>query len=279
MSNTVTPTPTALSNSPFSPIVVKPGEIDPLKCYTDIPTPITLYHDAGTAFNFNIYFVDRWNNLHDETIATGEVVVASAIYDNHDEWRSSIASDDPTWPATYGTNLPASITINSDGTMSASVSISRAGAYELSITVDGNDVINSPHLTSNMLNVQPAALSTPDCVAINIPTVMYAGIDYSFQIQGRDQYKNNLKELLEDALGPTNFSADYTHGAVDGTISQPTTTISDDLTEGVGVYRVDVALDKEEVAGDYTQTVQLGGSSMQSTIVQVLPCSNFEAVN
>lgn len=112
------------------------------------------------------------------------VVDARAVYDNHDEWPSPIGvTDDPNWATTYGTDLPATLIDTADGKMSASVSIHRAGAYELSITVDGTNVINSPH---QYLNVQPAALDATNCVGKDIPEVMYAGIDYSFQIQGRD---------------------------------------------------------------------------------------------
>ena len=164
-----------LSNSPVTSIEVKPGLIDPSQCTTTVLPPTIPYHDAGTSFTFSIQIVDEWGNLFDETppqISAGMVVDARAIYDNHNEWVSPIGvSDDP-----YATDLVATVTDGVDGTMNASVTINRAGAYELSITVDGTEVFSSPQ------NVQPIALNAPDCVAIDTPLEMFAGFDYSFQI-------------------------------------------------------------------------------------------------
>jgi hypothetical protein len=38
---------------------------------------------------------------------------------------------------------------------------------------------------------------------------MYAGYEYKFLIQGRDQYHNNIADLFADAVG-TDFSIAYT---------------------------------------------------------------------
>lgn len=114
-----------------------------------------------------------------------------AYYDNHADWPSPIeVVDDPTWTTTYPSPVSGTATnSNNDGTLAGSVTIYRAGDYELTITVDGSNVINSPHL---YLQVEPEALYAPYCEPVDIPTFMYAGYDYWFLIQGRDLYKNNL---------------------------------------------------------------------------------------
>ena len=61
--------------------------------------------------------------------------------------------------------------------MDGSVTIVRAGSYELSITIDGTDVIGSP---LEYLKIRPDVISAPECVAVDVPTEMYAGFDYSF---------------------------------------------------------------------------------------------------
>ena len=82
--------------------------------------------------------------------------------------------------------------------MSGSVIIKRAGTYTLSITVNGFHIKNSPH---SPFKVKPASLYAPSCVPVGITETMYAGYDYSFLIQGRDEYHNNIANNLANAVG------------------------------------------------------------------------------
>jgi hypothetical protein len=64
--------------------------------------------------------------------------------------------------------------------------------------VDGTDIEESPH---SPFEVEPSSLHAPFCVPVEIPKTMYAGFAYSFLIQGRDEYHNNIADVLADAVG------------------------------------------------------------------------------
>lgn len=90
---------TEVSGSPFS-VTVFPGQVDPLKCYTDLTGSPT--ETAAVAYDFSINFVDIWDNLHYQTmtddLAGGMTVTVTADYVNHDNWLSPIGvDDDPNW--------------------------------------------------------------------------------------------------------------------------------------------------------------------------------------
>ena len=79
-------------------VTVYPGEIDPAKCYTNLSgSPLT---QASIAYNFYIYFVDLWDNLHyltlTDDISNGMVVTVVADYVNHDNYPSNL--DVPDYP-------------------------------------------------------------------------------------------------------------------------------------------------------------------------------------
>ena len=71
--------------------------------------------------------------------------------------------------------------------------------------MNGIEIIGSPHYP---FKVKPANLFAPSCILVDIPKTIYAGYDYSFLIQGRDKYHNNIKDLLTDAVG-TSYSIVY----------------------------------------------------------------------
>lgn len=140
--------PTEISGSPFT-LTVIPGQIDPVQCYTDMPSSPTM--GAGTSFDFSIWFVDLWGNLHtastleNELSLGGYIVDSNTVYDNHDDWFSPIGVPDiPDWMLTYGTTLSATPQVMNDGTRQGQVQIERAGAYTLQITVDGTQVKDAP---------------------------------------------------------------------------------------------------------------------------------------
>ena len=121
--------------------------------------------------------------------------------------------------------------------MTGSVRIKRAGTYSLSITINGVNIKGSPHLP---FKVKPANLDAPSCVPVKIPETMYAGYDYSFLIQGRDKYHNNIGDVLVIAVGK-NYSIVYslssdTSVTVDAQISD---------VSSPGIYLVNVSLPKK----------------------------------
>ena len=73
---------------------------------------------------------------------------------------------------------------------------------------------------------------------------MIAGYDYSFKIQGRDEYRNNIADRLVDAVG-TDYSIEYTfNGKSKVTLNAK---LSDDSSPGV--YLAKVSLPKKFLAG------------------------------
>ena len=55
--------PTTISGSQFK-VFVYPGLVNPSLCYSDVPSSNILEQTANVAYNFKIYFVDFYGNLH-----------------------------------------------------------------------------------------------------------------------------------------------------------------------------------------------------------------------
>lgn len=161
-------------------------------------------------------------------------VTVVADYVNSANWPSPIGIPD----LAVGTSVNgAALVAAADGTISETVPIVIAGTYTVTVKVDSTNVIDSPY---SHLEVSPTTLSAPESVASGVPALMYAGFSYSFLVQGRDQYHNNLKTTLTSAVG-TDYSVTPT--LVSDPLQQFSGSISDyaDLT---GVYQVDMALPK-----------------------------------
>ena len=118
-------------------------------------------------------------------------------------------------------------------------------------------------------NVKPASLYAPSCVPVGIPETMYAGYDYSFFIQGRDEYHNNIGVSLANAVG-NNYRIVY-NLFFDSTVSVDAQ-ISD--YSSLGVYLVKVSLPKNLKAGDYNLKILLRGTETPSPAILVKPCTN-----
>lgn len=97
------------------------------------------------------------------------------------------------------------------------------------------------------LLVSPTDLYAPSCVPQDIPLSMVAGTQYTFKIQSRDFYSNNMNLLLDDAIGD-DFLITY---AGPETVQAA---LVDDASPGV--FRVEVTL---TITGEYTLTVLLKG--------------------
>ena len=100
--------------------------------------------------------------------------------------------------------------------------------------------------------MKPSKLYAPFSVPVNISETMYAGYDYSFFIQGRDEYHNNIKDLIADAVG-TDFSIVYSLIPVNKVTVNAK--IYDDSAPGV--FLVKVTLPKKLQAGDYDLKILL----------------------
>ena len=128
--------------------------------------------------------------------------------------------------------------------------IQRAGDYHLEVTLNGDHITNSPYVN---YRVRPNVLSAPQCVAVGIPEIMHAGFEYNFLIQGRDQFSNNVDNLLRSTNQDVSVNFENT---ADGSISVAGT-ITDDANAH-GVYRVTVELLEQLQIDLYTVEVYFG---------------------
>ena len=203
-------------------------------------------------------------------IDDGLTVAVIADYNNHFDWSSPIGvADFFNWQSVYGISIIGTAIDKNDGTMTGSLIIKRAGAYTLSITVNGAHIKGSPHYP---LKVKPTSLHAPSCVAVEIPDTMYSGFDYSFLIQGRDMYHNNIVDLISDAVG-TDYSIVYT--LISDSTVKVNAKISDD--SALGVFIVKVRLPKKLKEGDYSLKILLGGAETPSPAILIKPCTNRRA--
>ena len=118
--------------------------------------------------------------------------------------------------------------------MAASVTIQRAGSYSITAIVDGTEVIGS---TFSSVDFQPTTLNAAKCEVLSVPSQIMAGFDYSFKIQGRDQYSNNLVKTLSAAIG-SNKSSEMSLSTNSGVTYSAS--IVDDTS--AGVYRVEYSV-------------------------------------
>ena len=107
-------------------------------------------------------------------------VTAEITYANHDDWQSPLGVPDHSSWATFNPTRPANtLTDMADGTAEADFDTERAGSYIVNVKVDGQDVSNSPYA---FLEVQPDSILAQNCVPVDVPTSMYAGLPYSIKI-------------------------------------------------------------------------------------------------
>ena len=227
---------TTVSGSGYT-VTVYPGQIDSSKCYISLTGTPTV--EASVAYTFPISFVDIYDNLHyqslSDEISGGMVVSVTADYVDHNNYPSPIGiADLANWQTTYGTSITGSASDSSDGTMAASVTIQRAGSYSITAIVDGTEVIGS---TFSSVDFQPTTLNAAKCEVLSVPSQIMAGFDYSFKIQGRDQYSNNLVKTLSAAIG-SNKSSEMSLSTNSGVTYSAS--IVDDTS--AGVYRVEYSV-------------------------------------
>ena len=93
---------------------------------------------------------------------------------------------------------------------------------------------------------------------------MIAGFDYSFKIQGRDEYHNNIADRLLDAVG-TDYSIEYTF--IGQSKVKFNAKVSDDYSPGI--YLVELSLPKKLLAGKYKLLMLFGGDQISSPEIVV----------
>ncbi len=101
------------------------------------------------------------------TSAKGTYVDIVAKYQNNNSWGSPIAIPDATdWQSIYGTDIAGLAIDNGDGTLTAQVTVYKAGSFIMDVKV------NSIHLTGSPYSpflVEPSNLYGPACEPKGIP--------------------------------------------------------------------------------------------------------------
>lgn len=111
---------------------------------------------------------------------SGVTVAATATYNNLHIWESRYGvADYPDGLQTPGLVTNVAITNMWDGTMDGAITLTRAGAYILDITVDGSSVSNAPHY---FLYISPGSIHPANCVTAEVPSFVFAGFENSFLI-------------------------------------------------------------------------------------------------
>ena len=125
------------------------------------------------------------------------------------------------------------------------MTIYRAGTFYLDVKINGWHVLDS---TFSPVYVAPTNLYAPSCVPLGIPTTMVAGTEYTFQIQSRDFYGNNMQLTLAEAVS-TDYSVFYSNSE-----QEVAAVITDD--SDLGVFKVTTTL---TIAGEYDLQILLRG--------------------
>lgn len=107
----------------------------------------------------------------------------------------------------------------------------------MEVKVNNQAVVVSPQ---ELIDVKSDAIFAPNCVFDDQPAIVYAGLEYSFKIQGRDQYHNNIKDFLSGVGDNAAFLTSVLDSAVffAGTVSDDL-----DFPDG-GIYSVDFTVPK-----------------------------------
>ena len=168
--------------------------------------------------------------------------------------------------------MPGTVADMDDGTLAAAVNVKKAATYRLWVKVDGVNVIGSPF---DFLEIEPAPLDASMCMPDFFPELMYAAFDFTFKLQGRDEFGNNISLLLADAVGEEIFTAIIYDKAGRRMLqnSAPVPTIIDSEEEP-GVYVVDISIPDDIRLGIYDMNLQLGTNLVVTPQVTIKSCSN-----
>jgi hypothetical protein len=191
-----------ISGSPWS-MLCEPGEIDPVHCNHSISVlPMDL--TAGITFFFTVTTKDMYANLIKDR-RDNTTLNINATYTDHNDYLSPLPVPDLyDWRRIYGYDIAGLAIFNNlsndhpHSTYTTQLTIFRAGTYSLDVMVNHRHIIGSP--LPDQVKVRPALLYAPACIVYGLPLTMTAGSTYTFQIQTRDFYSNNIKILMAEAV-------------------------------------------------------------------------------
>lgn len=103
---------------------------------------------------------------------------------------------------------------------------------------------------------------------------MYAGYEYSFLVQGRDIFVNNMHTRLNAAVGSDKSVALTLFEGFDTFNGKIIDSSSYTYNNLLGIYQVYMDVPKTQAAGLYDLTVLLLGEQVSTPLTIVLPCLN-----
>ena len=236
-----------IKDSPFT-VIVKTGDISPLTTTTTITTPISV--KAGDTYFFTINAKD----LYGSTIRTGgeDSISIFAYFQDATVFASPIGIPDlTTW--VLGNEISGIAQDLNDGTYIGQVTILKAAVFTLDVQIYDTPIKDSPF---SPLTVTPSEVYAPQSVAPSVPTTAVAGVQTTFQIQGRDFYGNNAATLITSV---TSTLVELRNTKTNTLVL--TGTITDDATHS-GVY---VVAFTPTLSGEHKLIIQFEGKQVSGS--------------
>lgn len=228
----------SIKSSPFS-VTVTASNVSASKSSTGLASVVSGTLVANTKYSFTFTAKDAFSNSLTSTNAS---VVMSATWQS-DYYTSPIGVDYPTdYTKTYGLNYSS----YADGS-SISFTIPRAAVYSVSVKVNDASISSNTSMT-----ITPSSISSANSVASYPSSTSIAGAAYTFKVQGRDLYYNNVKTTVS-SLSSTSVSATGPETL--------TTTLANDGSN-LGVYTATLTFLK---VGDYTVTVSINSVAISNS--------------
>lgn len=245
----------AIKGSPFF-LTILPGSVSTDTSTTSLITLANSSLTAGTVYSVIFTPLDSYLNP-----ITTEVsgVSLEIIFDDNTQYASSLGVSQPSnWTSIYGLNYSGYYDGNS-----ITFVVYRAGNYQGKIYINNSMLKNYPV----SIQVEPSSIYAPYCVAVFSSSQAIAGTQFTFNLQTRDMYYNNLlitsiTSVSLQAIGPATVIGDListANGVFQGGI---TMTI-------VGTYSLILAIDGLNVQNMQTVTTFPGTvtAATQSNIV------------
>ena len=217
---------------------------------------------AGSQATVSLSLRDSFSNTITEQV---ENLSLSIVFKENENYESPIGVPQPSdWIERFGRDYSGTYYYTY-----FTFTVFRAGNYDASILIEESPLAESPV----ELSITPSELYPEYCVLVFDSTKVIAGEAFSFKIQARDRFYNNLLITQSDldsfelkATGPQEVSgsiSDYAQGVFSAEFT---------LTKS-GEYLLSVKLNSFEVPN--TQSIQVEGNSVSASTssVEDLPSS------
>ena len=177
-----------IKNNPIE-LTVLFGDVS--EVYSTISNLDTSDKTAGLTFNFQINLYDVMNNKYstEPTIDPDITLIANCL--NSNNYQSPLNIIDPN--LNLADNYAGNAESNSDGTYKLSMTILKAGTYEMYIYINKKKITNTPY----SVEVIPTLIDADKCLSETLSSnIVNSGNTIIIKYQCRDMYGNNIKSLL-----------------------------------------------------------------------------------